>query len=792
MDFNTMNNFNPMMAMQNGMGMPNFGMGMPSMMGESLRRNYILYNKLRVRQGMPAMNMDPSMMFNGGFGGMNGMNDMSAMMNMGMGMNGMGAFGGGMPGMGMNNGPNFFPAQGGFNQSSFGNQVNQNFHHNRGYGSRPYNRGFGRGRGFYNRGRGGWQNYGQHQGQNPNFVSQQTHQQQQQQNFQNNDESFDASAQSGARRGSPSYEPSKAADEDANGGNLQPRQTDSELPDATNTAEADTTNNVITDSTEVQENREDSTTTPRPLGDQGTEGKPTVRIHLSSSAHARTLAIAHAQARSRSRDDAHAETVYQDVATNFENVDAAGEPMDMADGAGGADTDAPREAMQNDSTTTTQDNAFAGQPHQEAYGYGARGRGGFRGGRGGLRGNVGAYGSVIALGEPDPMPAPPVNAPTGPKAMREGKPNSGWYSRPAQASAPVASPTAVETSKPPQPEDRGRSKSRSRSRSRHRSRKERRGSRDGDAESDEEYASRRDRKRRERKERERRRDGDGEEVKGDESSKKGRSRSESVEETSRHRHRDKDDDRYASRSHRAKSRDRRGRHHRSRSPAKDDLEVNGDGFDNSRYRSKKDRRHEEDYELDRSKTKDRSRKSSRRDNDYHEHKHHSHDTSRHGRSARDEGSRERQKHKPVLEEPQDEIGFKIKGSKSAALKAGLDTSMAPPTTFGRDRNSRRTSMQDFAPATPSTPASGDPYADERLKRQRDREQKHEDRRRQSMHSLGKRQSRDEDEEVPTGPKRDGDRGRGGKRSRKDGRRFSAKYEGEIGDAYEERDERRWR
>jgi hypothetical protein len=34
MDFSAMNGFNPMMAMQNGMGMPGFGMGMQNMMGK--------------------------------------------------------------------------------------------------------------------------------------------------------------------------------------------------------------------------------------------------------------------------------------------------------------------------------------------------------------------------------------------------------------------------------------------------------------------------------------------------------------------------------------------------------------------------------------------------------------------------------------------------------------------------------------------------------------------------------------------------------------------------------------
>ncbi|EME84622.1 uncharacterized protein MYCFIDRAFT_214809, partial [Pseudocercospora fijiensis CIRAD86] len=132
-----MNGFNPMM------GMPNF-MAMPNMMG---------------------MNMDPSMMFGGNFGGMG---DMSAMMGMGMGN-----MGGGMSGMGdFNgmNGPGFFPNQGNYMQSqNFGNGPRSNdFYNNRGYG-RGYGRGFGRGaRGNqYGRGRGSWQyqqqqQYGNH------------------------------------------------------------------------------------------------------------------------------------------------------------------------------------------------------------------------------------------------------------------------------------------------------------------------------------------------------------------------------------------------------------------------------------------------------------------------------------------------------------------------------------------------------------------------------------------------------------------------------------------------------
>jgi hypothetical protein len=76
-----MNGFNPMMGMM-GMGMPNM-MGktsFPSSSSSYSRSSHRQQRRLRKAVGMPGMGMDPSMMFNGGFGGMG---DMSAMMNMG-------------------------------------------------------------------------------------------------------------------------------------------------------------------------------------------------------------------------------------------------------------------------------------------------------------------------------------------------------------------------------------------------------------------------------------------------------------------------------------------------------------------------------------------------------------------------------------------------------------------------------------------------------------------------------------------------------------------------------------
>lgn len=183
-----MNGFNPMM------GMPNF-MGMPNMMG----RYDCLKNQIRKLSKAVGMNMDPSMMFGGNFGGMG---DMSAMMGMGMGN-----MGGGMSGMGdFNgmNGPGFFPNQGNYMQSqNFGNGPRSNdFYNNRGYG-RGYGRGFGRGaRGNqFGRGRGGWGYQQQQQQQYGNYNQSAQHQPVvQQQSVANTN---DVPSQ---RRGSPSYD----------------------------------------------------------------------------------------------------------------------------------------------------------------------------------------------------------------------------------------------------------------------------------------------------------------------------------------------------------------------------------------------------------------------------------------------------------------------------------------------------------------------------------------------------------------------------------------------------------
>lgn len=215
--YGNMNGFNPMMGMQNGMGIGNFGMGMPNMMGKSISyRSRPWKPRSRLRGGWPGMggmagmNLDPSMIFsNGGFGGM------GDMMNMGMGgmngMNGMGGFGGMPGGMGMNMNMNMGSGSGGFfgpgnsggynHQQQYGNQLNTPFHNQRGY----YNQGrggYGRGRGaFYGRGGrgGGFNQYNKFSGgQQHNYMNQQHGQGYQSgNNFQE---------QADHRRGSPVYD----------------------------------------------------------------------------------------------------------------------------------------------------------------------------------------------------------------------------------------------------------------------------------------------------------------------------------------------------------------------------------------------------------------------------------------------------------------------------------------------------------------------------------------------------------------------------------------------------------
>ncbi|KAK5127955.1 hypothetical protein LTR85_005072 [Meristemomyces frigidus] len=763
-----MNGFNPMM----NMGMPGFGgMGMPNMMG---------------------MGMDPSMMqmmMNGGGGGFGGMGDMSAMMNMGMG--GMGGFGG-MPNMGMGpmggmGGFNGGPKAAGFNNQNFGNPnfAGQNNFRNRGF-DRPYGRGRGSGAFAYARGRGGYggangfQNgFGGPQ-QQQNFGQNQPIVNQQQQSFDQQDVSVDGQSAAGGRRGSPVYEPMRTADGAET--SVQPRDQDAK-PEGDGTNDAERANSAAVDGGEVKQSVEE--------GDAPGEGNQGEHATLILASSTSTETLCQDTAEDGTNGDQH---VNGDAPMPIQSVTDDSMPPDAINGMD--NTSALHGAPPQDPYYYDQQ-----QGYQQGFGgFGPRGRGGFRGGRGGfIRGrggfnNFGPGGGQTEATDLTPTPAPPVNAPSGPKAMREGKPNTGWYSRPlvpaavAQTPSVVATPARM-TSQPAEKDaERGReySRERSRSRQRHRSRRHtHRGESEG-YESEESRLRRKDkeRRRRERKREEKYDDEDDGGVDGDASSRKeGRSRDESRSS----RHRDTKDDEYrASRSHRDQSKERRRRRHRSRSPEKE-AAANGDVDERSRRKSKGDRKYDDEYDepaADRAREKDRSsRKHSRRDEKYD-------DVDRSTSHRHNSGGREKTKL-----EADDEVGFKIKGSKSASLNP---SGMAPPPapsrrSHGNDRrNSRRAS--DAASETPthaaaaaaaSPSATADPYAEEREKRHQERMLKEAERsqRRHGGASLGKRMSRDEEDggdAAPRGPRGDaGKRVKGNHGSGRKERRISVRYEDEL-------------
>ncbi|KAI7110484.1 hypothetical protein KC352_g36276, partial [Hortaea werneckii] len=517
---------------------------------------------------------------------------------------------------------------------------------------RGFDRPYGRGRG----GRGGWRNRGgfnNYQGQQgfggPNqFGGQQ---------FANphmipQQPSFGEEQAGQTGRGSPSYEPMKAAEGIDAGANLQHRGEDAIEGETTNAA--DDTNEAVANG-DVQ---------------HSVEGEP-------------------------------------DATEGTMPLDGSAE-MDMSLPAGAM------QGMENANVPMTDEFMYDQQGYNQSFGFGARGRGAFRGGRGGFRGGRGGFSNAYGSEATDltPTPAPPVNAPSGPKAMREGKPNTGWYSRPQPTpSAPPVQPTPQPEQEPEKDHsmDDSRSRSRSRSRDRHRSRKHKYRDDEEGYESEESYRRRKDRekerRRRERKDKERREEKYGD----DDDEMNGRSRDESRSS----RYRERDDEHRSSRSHRDK--ERRRRHHRSRSPAKD-TDANGD-----RRKSKSEKKYEAEYdELDR--VHDRSRKHSRRDDKYANES----SSHRHSRSSRDD-----RKYESVAKvDADDEIGFKIKGSKSASI-------MAPPPRRPSDRRG-----SGFSSEIQGAPTTGsDPYAEEREKRHAERVAKEKER--QQRQSLGKRSSRDE-------------------------------------------------
>lgn len=354
-------------------------------------------------------------------------------------------------------------------------------------------------------------------------------------------------------------------------------------------------------------------------------------------------------------------------------------------------------------------------------GFRGRGRGGFRGGRGGWQHNEGREFPQPII---EPKGVGVEGAPTGPKALREGKPNTGWSgiarggaavrgrggfanatpAAPASsnghgdnreeksaASAPVnispiltsIRPANERARSPSRAGSRSRSQSRSDSKSRRRAHRHRSVTPSGS-----EY----DRKKERRSHRSSRKHKDGNETRVEDH--KGR-----TEHKSHDRFHDDsfDDDKYRSsrrdndkrRSHRDTSKDRRRHRHRSRSasPAKNgNVEheprasgsVNGKDADSDKkhYRDKyRDRSRDRDREKDRHREKDRDKerdkKRSRRDRSRSPESDHEHRSSRRSRKEKDrerERDRSRQLDAPVSarsSQPQTpiepEAEFKIQG-----------------------------------------------------------------------------------------------------------------------------------
>ena len=219
------------------------------------------------------------------------------------------------------------------------------------------------------------------------------------------------------------------------------------------------------------------------------------------------------------------------------------------------------------------------------------------------------------------------------------------------------------------------------------------------------------------------------------------------------RQRRREKERY--KSTRSSHRDSSHRRHRSRSEE-----------DTDRKRSRRDR--DKEHDRDRSRDRDRDRKRS--------HRHRSRSTgredlakrievSRRSRHSRDDG---RAKEDAVVED--NDVGFKIKGSRSAAIKA-------PPS--GPKRDQRRESVAEKE--TPAGETSLDHYALEREARHKERVLKEQQRRESAVSKSSGKRGRD-DFDPPNGPRDDG------RKRRDEGRRRGGVlYEDELDDGRGERE-----
>ncbi|KAK5164723.1 hypothetical protein LTR04_001670 [Oleoguttula sp. CCFEE 6159] len=416
-------------------------------------------------------------------------------------------------------------------------------------------------------------------------------------------------------------------------------------------------------------------------------------------------------------------------------------------------------------------------PEFPSRGRGGFGRGGYQDSRGGFRGRAG-YSHVNVVnpgsglsGTPSaiagditvltgPPAGPPVDAPKGPKAMREGLPNTGFRGRggfSAVGRGGMPPPPAVLPKAKSKSPERAKSKSRSgheRSRSRSRSRHQRRKHRNRSPSTSTEDSETRERRRERRKRRERKYEEDSAAVDEDGSeSEETRDASPDDASSSKHRSRRDKDRRRSSRSKRDRSREHRRHRHRSRSPTDDEDRVDGKTSrdepspESGRHKSRSHR----ERERDRTRDKDKDRKRSRRDRSSSIVDRESKDSEKVRSSRRSRHSRN--DHNSREADGKDDVGFKIKGSKAATLApTSTTTPFRPPTGPKKDRErDRRGSQHSQASALPvsASPITADPHTLEREARNRERMLKEEQRR--ASLSLGKRPHSSVDESTPTAP-----------------------------------------
>ncbi|KAI9736996.1 MAG: hypothetical protein M1834_000585 [Cirrosporium novae-zelandiae] len=538
--------YNQMMQFMSNGGMGNMMGGFPNMMG------------------MPGMNFDPITMSNmyGGFGG-SGMN-MNNMGGMSSGMNfnsGQGDFGG------WNNQNTMWNAsQDKFNANPFANGMGNDFGSNIGYGGynmpqhgynhhtfqnnqfqNGYNgpngpgygrgRGRGRGLGYGNRGRGG---YGQAMQGNPGSYQPFDHQLPPQLQHQNN------AVQQQVKSTEPNVvaNPSESKPELSLRVPADSKEETSNEPQGELSTDADAKAPTVTDGDEPAEKKSDKLVEERP---EPQEQKP---VPIES------------------------------VLSVDENKPSPIPTLDHIDMPS-----APRGSMAPPSAPLGPSGRFQQDPSHSFMGRGrgtGRGyvRGGFRG-RGGYLQNVNVsnpYATQPANNElPNNVPTAPkgqgvVGAPTAPKALRQGLPNTGMrnqeFSIVGRASRAVNGNTRSRSASPVREPEETPSSSTSRHRSRHHRHRSR-----SESEDDSEYERKKEYRRR--KSSRKYEDGDDESQKAGDAEP---SRSSSADSSARKSRRDRDRDRRSSHKHRSshrshrdrnRSRERRHRRKRSRSPADD-------------------------------------------------------------------------------------------------------------------------------------------------------------------------------------------------------------------------------